>query len=255
MAGEVAGACCAIHPDRPAEGTCSRCGNFACSDCNATGLGPGVLCTTCAQTVGVSRYHVVPMWRFVLFSVLTWGLYDLYWFWKNWSRIKRADGSDIWPIPRTIFAGFTYFSLITDINTQLAVRDRSSPIPTAMGVGFLVMGGLSRLPDPYSLVSLLAFLFLLPAVSRVRELASDAALAEGARWHARHTVLSLLAVPTFLLVLLGTIMGEDGLQGLQRPAPRAAPAQVARAAQADGALRGAPSLDLRGVACGRHCSV
>jgi hypothetical protein len=195
---------CAVHPDRRAEGTCKRCGNYACAECNAIGFDSGVLCLQCAQSVGESRYHVVPLWRFVLFCVLTFGTYPVYWFWRNWSSIKRRDGSDIWPIPRAIFAGFTYFSLITDINTQLTLRGSSRRLSTGLGIGFLASSALYRLPDPYDMISVVAFGFLVPAVLAIRELASAAAL-EKAGWRARHTVALLVAVPFCAVALFGLL--------------------------------------------------
>ncbi len=44
---------CAIHPDRAAEVTCTRCGNFACYEC----VGPqaGGLCARCRLRMGGSR--------------------------------------------------------------------------------------------------------------------------------------------------------------------------------------------------------
>jgi hypothetical protein len=44
------GARCAIHPERAAERTCVRCGNYMCSECGA-GEQPGI-CLTCASRVG-----------------------------------------------------------------------------------------------------------------------------------------------------------------------------------------------------------
>lgn len=205
----IAGARCALHPERDAIGTCRRCGNFACVECSASGFHTGTLCVTCQRTAVESRYHVVPMWRFLLLSVLTFGAYQMYWFWKNWTRVKRADGSDIWPIPRALFAGFTYFSLLTDLNTQLVARESKRHLSSGLAVGFILAGILYRLPDPYSLLSLTTILFLTPAVTAMRELASEAAIAEGARWQLRHTLLLLAAVPFFTLAVLGLTMPDE----------------------------------------------
>lgn len=45
------GARCAVHPERAARVTCSRCGNFACEDCETRGDGGAVLCKAC-ETAG-----------------------------------------------------------------------------------------------------------------------------------------------------------------------------------------------------------
>jgi len=44
------GAKCAIHPERTATRTCSRCGNFTCDECNA--LGRESLCPACRALTG-----------------------------------------------------------------------------------------------------------------------------------------------------------------------------------------------------------
>ena len=209
MQPSIAGARCALHPEREAQGTCRRCGNFACSECTASGYHTSTLCVTCQRTAVESRYHVVPVWRFVLMSVLTFGVYEVYWFWKNWACVKRADGSDIWPVPRAIFAGFTYFALLTDLNTQLAARGVQRELSAGLGVGFLLASMLYRLPEPYSLLTLTSVVFLIPAAKAMRELASEAALAEGAAWRLRHTVVAVLAVPFFVLAAIGLSMPDE----------------------------------------------
>lgn len=205
----VAGARCARHPERQAQGICKRCGNFACAECDAAGFDSGTVCITCAQTVVSSRYHVVPAWRFALFNVLTFNAYSVYWFWKTWSQIKRADGSDIWPIPRAIFAGFTYFSLLTDINTQLTLRRIPRELSTGLGIGFLALGAFHRLPDPYWLISVAAFAFVLPTVKAIEALASANAIAEGAAWRTRHTILLLITIPWYLLAAIGAFLPNE----------------------------------------------
>jgi len=198
---------CALHPDRPAEGACTRCGDYACAACNSVGFDSGVLCTQCAEIMAANRYHVVPVWRFALFCTLTFSIYVLYWFWKTWSVIKRRDGSDIWPVARAFFSGFTYFSLMTDINTHLALRGSRRHLSTVLGIGFLVTTALHRLPSPYNMMSFASFVFLLPAVAAVRELAGEGALSN-ARWSVRHTVALIAAVPFFLLGLVGLLTAE-----------------------------------------------
>lgn len=53
---------CAIHPDRAAEATCSRCGNFACYEC--VGAAPTRVCAACrARLTGATGRleHVRPL--------------------------------------------------------------------------------------------------------------------------------------------------------------------------------------------------
>jgi hypothetical protein len=198
---------CAVHADRIASGACKLCGAQTCGDCNVAGFQRGIVCKVCARTTQPSRFYVVPGWRFMLFGVLTAGLYILYWFWKNWKRIKETDGSDIWPIPRTLFSGITSFMLITEINTQLALRDKGDRLSAGLGILYLLSNGLSRMPHPYwMLAPLISGLILLPLVNAIGTVASEAALAESKRWRTRHTVLTLISTPLFLVILF---FGEE----------------------------------------------
>jgi hypothetical protein len=210
MEAGTAGARCAIHPDRLAEGTCKRCGNFACAECSAAGFDAGTLCVTCASTVAESRYHVVPVWRFVLMSLLTNGLYQLYWFWKNWSQVKRADGSNIWPLPRAVFGGVTYFMLLTDLNTQLSLRNMHRELSVGLGVGVLAGSVLRGFPGLYSLLGLSTILFLLPAVTAANDLASEASRQAAAAWRWRHTLLVLCGIPFTALSVIGLLAPGTG---------------------------------------------
>lgn len=47
----------------------------------------------------------------MLFSVFSFGLYEVYWFYRNWKAIKTSQLPGIWPIPRAIFAVFFCYDL------------------------------------------------------------------------------------------------------------------------------------------------
>src|SRR5262245_22041834 len=40
--------------------------------------------------------------KLVVMSVATLGLYQIYWFYQQWKRV-RDGGEDVWPLPRAIF--------------------------------------------------------------------------------------------------------------------------------------------------------
>src|SRR5690625_4658746 len=49
-------------------------------------------------------FHHVAAWKFILLSLATLGLYELYWFYRGWSFVKRSEKSRIMPFWRTVFA-------------------------------------------------------------------------------------------------------------------------------------------------------
>ena len=63
------------------------------------------------------EYFYTPLGRFLLFRFFTLGLYDIYWFYKNWIAIKKATGiRRIYPILRSLFAIFFCWSLFKKIH-------------------------------------------------------------------------------------------------------------------------------------------
>src|SRR4051794_34493280 len=51
-------------------------------------------------------FFVVGTWKFVAMCVLTFSLYQVYWFYQQWRQLRDVGREDIWPIVRTVFAGF-----------------------------------------------------------------------------------------------------------------------------------------------------
>jgi hypothetical protein len=200
--------CCAVHPERAASRTCQRCGNYACNECLPVDLSSS-LCLSCEQLVGAARYHVVPVWRLMAMSALSFGTYELYWMYKNWLAIRRADQSNISPFFRALFSGFTYFSLLTDLNAFGINRSYAGPrLSSAIGAGYLASSLLPRLPTPWWLISSSKVLFLVPAARRIWELSSDQARSKAARWSLRHTVAGVLGLVLWGLILSGLMLAE-----------------------------------------------
>ena len=67
-------------------------------------------------------YYVVAPSKFLALTILTLGLYLIYWFYRQWRSVKDRDERNIWPIPRGIFYIFFSHSLFSDINERL--RDK-----------------------------------------------------------------------------------------------------------------------------------
>jgi len=111
-----------------------------------------------------ARYYAVSTVKLIVLSTLTFGLYDLYWFYKNWVEIKRRENTKIIPWARALFASFYAFSCFDHVRKSAA--NTSLNISKAIkwnGIGYLVCNALYRLPDPYWLLSLGSVFFLVSA--------------------------------------------------------------------------------------------
>lgn len=113
-------------------------------------------------------YFPVSLTKLVVMSFCTFGLYEIYWFYKNWSLISQHEDENIMPVLRTFFASVFCYSLFTRIQETAEAQE----LPISLSPGFLACGWiiltlLWRLPDPYWMVTLLAVFFLLPVQSAV----------------------------------------------------------------------------------------
>ncbi|WP_426209512.1 hypothetical protein [Massilia sp. TWP1-3-3] len=74
-----------------------------------------------AGSDGDNAFYVVSTRKLALLFFLTLGLYQIYWFYKNWSsykdRCRYASSQDqnIWPIPRALFSVFFVHSLFRKV--------------------------------------------------------------------------------------------------------------------------------------------
>lgn len=92
-----------------------------CSNCGTKVEEATKFCQSCGKQVGIQsssvaiEYYAISPNRLVLFSILTFGAYEIYWFYKNWQAIKKFEGQKISPFWRTIFAVFFCHGLFKKI--------------------------------------------------------------------------------------------------------------------------------------------
>ncbi|QWT47082.1 hypothetical protein [Azospira inquinata] len=96
-------------------------------------------------------------------SACTLGIYELYWFYKNWVLIKARSNKRIMPFLRALFAPLWAYSCFKYI--KLAANEKGVPAPSLIGilaVFYFILQSLWRLPNPYWLASMLSFVPLIP---------------------------------------------------------------------------------------------
>ena len=155
--------------------------------------------------------HPMSLGKLVVMSLCTFGFYEVYWFYRNWYLQKAFRKEDVSPFWRAIFAPLFGFSMFRNVRNQ-AERDRLRVGWSAGGMGllFLVLSGLSRLPDPYWLVCLLSFAPILPVQRTINEL--NAASPRPAPVNAEFSVLNLAGIAVgglcLFLAVIGTLFPE-----------------------------------------------
>ncbi|WP_065296004.1 hypothetical protein [Acinetobacter baumannii] len=125
--------------------------------------------TQSIQSNQIKSYHienlkVISVNKFIFLSLISFGLYPIWWMFKAWRFFLIKDKLNIMPAARAIFSIFFLYSLFNRIKTyakeQGYINDFSSGW---MYLGYLITSLLVRLPDPYWLISLCSIIFLIPA--------------------------------------------------------------------------------------------
>ena len=104
--------------------------------------------------------------KFVLMSICTFGIYELYWFYKNWVLIKESTNNKLMPFWRMLFAHLWAYSCFKEIQSS-AKAEATQQLSSIGFLAFLyfILVLFWKLPEPYNLISILSFLPLIPANS------------------------------------------------------------------------------------------
>ena len=172
--------------------------------------------------VGVTAPLAAPWFRvgtakLLLMCVVTFGIYEIYWFYQQWRHVQRR-GERVHPALRTLFAGLFCYALFRRVSQDATERGIArAPSAVLCAVAFIALAITVRLPDPWSTLSLLQ---LLP-LALVQRAASAAALAAvpGADPNTRLTPINWIGVAFGVMLLLLTALSATLPPGLTQPAP------------------------------------
>jgi hypothetical protein len=109
--------------------------------------------------------------KLVLMSICTFGIYEIFWFYKNWQIIRDRDGVSLSPFWRTMFFpiwSFTLFKMIKQKAQSSGISATWSA--TGLGVAVIVLNAIVRLPDPFWLLAFASFVPLLMVQSTVNDI-------------------------------------------------------------------------------------
>lgn len=106
--------------------------------------------------------------KLVVMSICTIGMYDFYWFYKNWKLIKDRENLEIKPFWRSFFAFFYCHSMFDRISNYSNSPSRFNSILFA--ALWIIIFLLWKLPDPYSLISTFSFIPLIVVQDHVSQI-------------------------------------------------------------------------------------
>ena len=156
-------------------------------------------------------YFPVSCSKLVVLSISTLGLYVIYWFYRNW-KIEQQRAGRGWPILLTFFCPLISYLLFDSIRTNLVRHSLPGIDAGFLALSFLGFNALWKLPDPYSILSVLAFLPPLIAQASINKL--NAQVAPDAPRNERYSGANIWAIVVgallWVLVILGLFL-PDGV--------------------------------------------
>lgn len=121
------------------------------------------------------KWFLVGGVKLAVMFVATLGLYQLYWFYKQWDRVRDA-GDNVAPAPRSLFSIIFCYSLFRRIvDSTHAVGVTTHVPPLLLAVGFILGNMAFRMEGPEGFLGFLAFVPLVAA----QRIANAVALAQG----------------------------------------------------------------------------
>jgi hypothetical protein len=220
---ETAGAVCSIEKDEDDHGiskldpsdkiVCPKCGfeqqnNEECGKCGIIISKYSDMRESTPPPIPQRKeplYFPVSQTKLILMSIFTLGLYEIYWFYKNWNHVKIRTRQKIRPFWRAIFSVFYCYSLFKSIQESAdSHRGQQKINPGWLAVGYILLSITYKLPDPFWVVSLLAFLPLIPAQGAVNNI--NAKVAPAADRNSNFSVKNIFVMITGgLLLALATL--------------------------------------------------
>jgi hypothetical protein len=173
-------------------------------------------------------FFAVSLLKLVVLSTCTFGLYNIYWFWRNWNRIRVSSESEITPSLRAFFTILYCYPCF--IRIKVAGINRGVIPAPPMGILAIcyILTALSwKLPGPLWLLCFFNITFLLPIQSYVNRI-NKAAL-PGHDPNSRFSVSNWIAVFVGGLLLILTLIGTF-LPNQSPRTPSGAPLAMSRRA-------------------------
>lgn len=164
------------------------------------------------KTYDVEEQKIMSLNKFIFLSIISFGIYQIWWIYKSWRFYQQKEKLDIMPAARAIFSILFIHSLFTkilDFAKEKGYNETYSP--TTLFIGFIVVNLLSRLPDPFWLISLSSIVCLIQpfnALNYAKQNSTDFIVTEETSFSGKQIALIVIGVILWALVIVGLNMNE-----------------------------------------------
>ncbi len=153
----------------------------------------------------VEDQYTISVGKFVFLSVITFGLYQVWWSYKAWRFFKQKQDLDITPPLRALFSLFFQWPLFTRIK-DFSEGEGYTPTfnPFLLFMASLLVDLFSLLPEPLFLVSLLSVTFYIPpfqALNYAKRQCHEFVTIEQTSFNTRQLVLIIISSLLWLVMV------------------------------------------------------
>jgi hypothetical protein len=184
---------------------CPVCGLFSPGIAERCDCGYNFI--TAKATAAVEEFSLFPVatHKFMVLSICTFGLYEMYWSYQNWLRLERPK-ERISPLWRAIFAPIWSFALFGRIKERAG--NDGIPVewnPNILAAIYLVLALLFRLPDPWWLLVYLRFVPMIPVqqTAQRHNIRISFANTRNASYTTRNVITIVVGGTLFVLAVVG----------------------------------------------------
>lgn len=154
-------------------------------------------------------FFAVSLLKLAVLSTCTFGLYEFYWFSRNWNRIRVSGEPEITPSLRALFVLFYCYPCF--IRIKLAGVSRGvTPVPPIgiLAICYLLLGFSWKLPELFWVIGFLKIAFLLPIQSYVNGINALASPRNdpNSRFGVWNWIAVLAGGLLFILAIIGSIL-------------------------------------------------
>lgn len=160
--------------------------------------------------------YVISTAKLIVLSIATFGLYEIYWFYKHWKSLRADRNLKVTPWARALFATIMSYSLFKNVSNAVKDVDKNKGLEAGgLAVAYFILVILWKLPEPYWWLSMLSFLPLIPVQNTLnyyweKKFGNNLVRSKFGTWNYIWTIIGSILL---ILALYGTFSTDGSLTG------------------------------------------
>ena len=147
--------------------------------------------------------------KIVILSILTFGLYEVVWFYNIWKTLYSNLDYKINPFWRAFFCSITNFFLFPIMSKYIEKYTNNEFPPIIFATLYLLLNATQRLNDPYWLISFCTIFIIIDIQNKINNINRQYfPEAESNSWNKANTIWSILAFVLWVLSFILLILPE-----------------------------------------------